>query len=508
MPLRLRGISHVDLGHLCCVWQSYHIIKSSTGKGLAMARIIEVKNPRSGQADYQIIGLGPVELSTLAQTARAAQREWLSRGMSARGLALTRFADAAETHFEDIAKALEVDTGRRQIARSEVSGFIGQLRGWAVQASLLMPADEWQQGRMKPNFKHMQDYVPYSLVGVISPWNFPLTLSFIDAIPALMAGACVMIKPSEVTPRFADALRPVIEDAGLNGIITFVQGGGDTGAALIDCVDNVCFTGSVPTGRKVAIAAAKNLIPANLELGGKDPMIITQSANIDIATTLTLRASVLATGQACQSIERVYVPRALYKDFTELLAAKAKEVRLTWPNIERGHIGPFIFDRQADIVAAQIAEAVQQGARVLSGGEILTHGGGRWLAPTVLADVTHEMTIMREETFGPVIPVMAYDTPDEAITLANDTEYGLSAAVFAGSIDEAKDIGNKINAGAISLMDGALTGQYFEAGKQAFGHSGLGPSRMGADGFLRFFRQKAYIANTVAPLTLDDFAEG
>jgi len=145
---------------------------------------------------------------------------------------------------------------------------------------------------------------------------------------------------------------------------------------------------------------------------------------------------------------------------------------------------------------------------VLSGGEILNHGGGRWLAPTVIADVTHAMAIMREETFGPVIPVMAYDSIEAAIALANDTEYGLSGGVFAADIDAAREIGRHINAGAISLMDGALTGQYFEAAKQSFKHSGLGASRMGEAGFLRFFRQKAYIANTIAPLTLDDFAEG
>ena len=158
-------------------------------------------------------------------------------------------------------------------------------------------------------------------------------------------------------------------------------------------------------------------------------------------------------------------------------------------------------------MSAQIEDAISKGAKVLSGGQILRHGGGFWLEPTVITNVTHDMIIMRDEPFGPVMPVMAYDTVDTAIALANDSEFGLSGAVFAGSLDEAKDVGKHLNVGAVSLMDAALTGQYFEAGKQAFRNSGLGPSRMGANGFLRFFRQRAYIANSISPLGIDDFAE-
>ena len=472
-----------------------------------MSTTLPVINPRTGQADYEITPWADADIAEAARAMRGAQTAWLADGMKARGTALIRFADLIEQNAGNIIHALETDTGRRRIAGQEVMGVAGQLRGWASLAPTLMPQTDWVQGRAKLAFKHTNDCVPYALVGIISPWNFPMTLSFIDAIPALMAGACVMIKPSEVTPRFADALTPIIKAAGLSHQIVFTQGGGATGAALIDHVDCICFTGSVATGRKVALKAAENLIPANLELGGKDPLIITEDADIDAATTLALRASVLATGQACQSIERVYVPASIYEIFVEQLAVKAKAATLNYPEISSGHIGPFIFRKQADIVAAQIEDARNKGARILSGGAILNHGGGAWLEPTVIADVHHDMAIMREETFGPVIPVMSYDTLEDALRLANDTEYGLSGAVFAANIEDAHAIGQQINAGAISLMDGALTGQYFEAGKQSFKHSGLGPSRMGANGFLRFFRQKAYIANTIAPLTLDDFAE-
>lgn len=472
-----------------------------------MNDIIQVTNPRTGKADYDITAVDEAGISVLANKARNAQNEWYSKGLEARCNSIRTFADTLEAHASSIIQALEIDTGRRKIAQSEVFGVIVNLRAWADRAPSLMPKSDWTQGRAKPNFKHINDYVPYALIGIISPWNFPLTLSFIDAIPALLAGGCVIVKPSEVTPRFADALKPVITEAGFTDVLTFVQGGGATGAALIDHVDCVCFTGSVPTGRKVAMRAAQNLIPANLELGGKDPLIITKDADIEDATSLALRASILATGQACQSIERVYVPRSIYEEFTAKLAEKAKAVKLSYPDISDGHIGPFIFGHQADKVAAQIKDAKAKGALVLTGGDILTHGGGKWLEPTVIRDVTHEMEIMREETFGPVIPIMAYETLKEAIALANDTEFGLSGGVYAADIEAAHEVGQHIEAGAISLMDGALTGQYFEAGKQSFKHSGLGASRMGANGFLRFFRQKAYIANTIKPLMIDDFAE-
>jgi len=472
-----------------------------------VSKILQVKNPRTGAADYEITAIRSAQIAVLAANARSAQIDWRSSGLDARCDVIRKFANSLEAHASTIIQALEIDTGRRKLAHAEVYGVIANLRAWADRAPQLMPKPEWIQGRAKPNFKHRHDYVPYALVGIISPWNFPITLSFIDAIPAMLAGACVIVKPSEVTPRFADALAPVIVEAGLTDILTFIQGDGATGAALIDHIDCICFTGSVPTGRKVAIKAAENLIPANLELGGKDPLIITEDADIEAATSLALRASILATGQACQSIERVYVPHALYESFVTKLTEKAKDVKLNYPDISAGHIGPFIYGHQADKVAEQIADAITKGATVMTGGEILVHGGGRWLEPTVIRDVTHEMTLMREETFGPVIPVMAYETIEDAIALANDTEFGLSGGVYAANIEAAHEIGKHIEAGAISLMDSALTGQYFEAGKQSFKHSGLGASRMGENGFLRFFRQKAYIANTISPLMIDDFAE-
>jgi acyl-CoA reductase-like NAD-dependent aldehyde dehydrogenase len=330
-------------------------------------------------------------------------------------------------------------------------------------------------------------------VGVISPWNFPFLLSMLDSIAALVAGCAVLVKPSEVTPRF---ITPVVESLAafpeLSRVFGWVSGDGRTGAELVGNVDAVCFTGSVATGRKVAEACARHFVPAFLELGGKDPVIVLASADPDTAAGIVLRASVQATGQACQSLERIYVHDSLYPRFLDALVARARQVELNYPDMHRGHIGPLIFARQAEIIAEHIADARAGGARVLYGGEIETHGGGLWIRPTVLTGVTHEMKVMREETFGPLMPVMSYQTTEEAIALANDSEYGLTAAVI-GDESEALEIARQLNAGAVSINDGALTTEVFDAEKNPFGFSGLGASRMGPSGITRFLRRKALL---------------
>jgi acyl-CoA reductase-like NAD-dependent aldehyde dehydrogenase/FAD/FMN-containing dehydrogenase len=467
---------------------------------------IKVRNPRSGEYDYSFEPTSVSALKERAALLRAAQEGWRDLKLEERSAHMRRLADALRARVEEIGGALEIDTGRRRIAQLEAQGVAASIEGWITAAPALLP-EGWTPGRTRPEIKHAPQFAPLGLIGVISPWNFPLTLSMIDAIPALLAGCAVMIKPSEVTPRFVDPFALAIDEAGLSDILGIVRGAGDVGAALIGEADAVCFTGSVATGRKVAAAAAEKMIPAFLELGGKDPLIVTADADLEKASDAALRGSVLATGQACQSIERIYVDHSVYDQFLNLLVRKAETVRINYPDIKSGEIGPIIFDRQAETLHAHIEDAKSKGARVLTGGEIETHGGGLWLRPTVIAHVSHTMTVMRDETFGPILPVMKFTTNDEAVGLANDTAFGLSAAVFAGSLDDAEAIGRRINAGAISLNDAALTSQFHEAEKQSFGLSGLGPSRMGAAGFQRFFRRKALIANTGAPLPISAFAE-
>ncbi|HEV2569444.1 MAG TPA: aldehyde dehydrogenase family protein [Sphingomonas sp.] len=471
--------------------------------------MIPVRNPRSGEIDYSIQPASAEQVAAEAKRLRKAQPKWQALGASGRADVLRRWADAIEARTEDIVAPLSVDTGRLRIARIEVEGLPRSIRRWADRGPEIIAAlDAKDRPSAFPGVSISTRHLPYPLFGAIAPWNFPVVLSTIDLIPALMAGCAAVVKPSEVTPRFLEPLKETIAAVPeLERVLAFVLGGPETGQALIANVDYVCFTGSVATGRKVAEAAARAFIPANLELGGKDPMIVLASADPVQAARTALRASVVASGQACQSIERVYVARAIAQPFIDALVHEARACRLNHPKIREGEIGPFIFARQAETVQAQIDDARSRGARVLTGGTVERLGGGLYLRPTVIIDVTSDMAIMREETFGPVVPVVIFDDVEEAIAQANDSAFGLSAAVLAGSAAEAEAVGAHLEAGAVSINDGALTSMVWDAEKSGFKSSGLGPSRTGDQGLTRFFRTQALIRQNGPPMNLAAFAE-
>jgi aldehyde dehydrogenase (NAD+) len=334
-------------------------------------------------------------------------------------------------------------------------------------------------------------------------------MSLVDAVPALLAGCAVIVKPSEVAPRFVEPLRRTLARVPeLAAVLEYVLGGPETGRALIDSVDAVCFTGSVSTGRQVAEQCGRRLIPAFLELGGKDPVIVTADADLERATEAVLRGAVFATGQMCFSIERVYVQAAIHDEFVSRLVEKCEAIELNYPDIQAGHIGPFILPRQAQVIDAQIDDALARGARVVTGGKSQRLGGGNYMRPTVLTDVNHGMAIMQEETFGPVIPVMRYETIDEAVNLANDSVFGLSAAVIAATEAAAAAVAERVQAGGVSLQDTTLNGAVLrDAEKTSFKHSGVGPSRIGPRALTRFLRQQALITNVGACTTLESLGE-
>jgi acyl-CoA reductase-like NAD-dependent aldehyde dehydrogenase len=409
---------------------------------------------------------------------------------------------------DDIAEALTIDTGRRALSYAEVDVIISATERWCRLAPELLKPPEARRSEI-PGIELNWAYSPYPVVAVISPWNFPLILTLIDAVPALAAGCGVMAKASKVTPRFVEPLAESIARVPeLDKVFRMIRGVGRIGSVMIDYADAVAFTGSIPVGRIVAHAAAERLIPAFLELGGKDAAIVTADADIERATTALLRASVTNTGQACQSIERIYVQRRVFEEFVGKLVKKAKAAELNYPDIDRGQIGPLIAGEQADVIRDHVADAVAKGAVVHCGGEIEDHGGGAWCRPTVLTNVSHDMECMREETFGPLMPVMPFDTIDEAIELANDSNCGLSGAVIAGSRGEAERIGRRIEAGGISIQDAGMTSFVHDAEKDSTKESGIGRSRMGASGLLRFLRHRALICNTGPVWPLEMFQEG
>ncbi|NET57614.1 MAG: aldehyde dehydrogenase family protein [Symploca sp. SIO2E6] len=452
-----------------------------------------VRNPRTGQIDYEITPPTPEQLVEQCTNLRAAQINWQQSGLAHRIEAMQVWKQTLSSQKEAIVRVLISDTGRLSESLTEVDSVISSIDRWCRLAPTLLSEPQAKSTAI-PFVKLQHQSVPYQLVGVISPWNFPLLLSLIDTIPALLAGCAVVVKPSEITPRFIPIIRETIASSPqLRDVFAYVEGAGDTGAALIESVDLVCFTGSVATGKKVAEAAARQFIPAFLELGGKDPAIVLSSADLELATSAILWGSVVNVGQSCLSIERIYVATSIFEDFVEQLVAKAKRLGLALPTVEDGQIGPIIAQKQAEIIALQLQDAQHKGAVIHCGGTVEELEGGLWCRPTVLTQVNHTMKVMTEETFGPIMPVMAFASNEEAIALANDTIYGLSAAVFAATETEAIALANYINAGAISINDAGLTALIHEAEKNAFNFSGMGGSRMGPAAMTRFMRKKAFL---------------
>ena len=454
---------------------------------------IQVRNPRTGENDYSFESTSSDEISNIVAELKQNQPSWASKSVDERADVLDQWAKMV-AESDELLEALIADTGRYFICTGEVAQLTKMVPGWRALGNKVFSEQEPLQSTV-PSVTYTHQYKAFEVVGIIGPWNFPFLITLIDLIPALMAGSTVIVKPSEITPRFIKPIQDIIEKIPeLHKVCRFVQGGGQTGQDLIENVDALCFTGSVKTGKLVYESGARNFIPVYAELGGKDPVIITEHADPIDSARIVLRASVQATGQACQSIERVYVHKSIAEKFTESLAQQASEVTLNYPDVRQGHIGPLIFDKQADIIADHLLDATEKGATILTGGEIEDHGGGKWVKPTVIKDVDHSMKVMTEETFGPVIPVMAYEEIDNAIDLANDTIYGLSAAVLAGSHEEAADIAKQIDAGAVTLQDCGATTYVFDGEKNWFKLSGIGASRMGEMGMLRFFRKKVLYA--------------
>ncbi len=460
---------------------------------------LPVRNPRTGQIDLHITPASEPEIGAVCGRLRTAQPAWEHAGIEHRIEVMKRWVERLRAHRAALVEADSIDTGYGQISQVAPDMVIGAILRLAAHAPAVF--QQLRRSGKSPAVPHVHfdtNLRPYPLLGVIGPWNAPLMLSTLHAVPALFAGCAVLVKPSEFAPRFVSPLmRTISEVPELNEVLTYVVGDAQTGAAMIEHVDIINFTGSVPNGRKVAEACAKRFIPAMLELGGKDPVVITQNADLERAATAVLRGAVTSTGQVCFSIERIYVHESVHDRFVERLAKEAARVELNYPDPSRGQIGPFITARQAQIVDDHIDDALARGAQLRCGGKSINLGGGLYMHPTVLVDVNHEMKIMRDETFGPVMPVMKFRTEDEAVRLANDSYYGLSAAVIGGTEAEARRIADRIDAGVVSVQDTFLTFAGFGVAEwESFKFSGMGGR--GA-GFLSFMRKQAVLLNTGQP---------
>lgn len=453
------------------------------------------RNPRSGAIDYFMPVVPLAQVQATAEQLRAAQAGWSAAGVTARAAVLRRWAAAMTERRDGFVAALQADTGRHAEAVLEFDATLGALQRWCAQAPALL-ADEPARQATMPFVRIEQVRSPYPVVGVISPWNWPLLLSLIDAVPALLVGCAVLVKPSEVTPRFVEPLRASLAAVPeLAAVLACVTGGAATGEALVRAVDAVCFTGSVKTGRRVGQAAMEAFIPSFLELGGKDAALVLADADLPRAARSLAWGGMVGAGQSCMSIERVYVDARVAALFTDLLVQRVSALRHNWPDIHQGQIGPIIAAAQVDIVRRHLEQAQAAGARALTGGRVVQHDGGWWCEPTVLVGVTPDMAVVAEETFAAVLPVMQFNGIEDGIAQANSGDFGLSAAVFSADLDQARSVARRLQAGAISINDSSLTALVHDGAKQSFKLSGLGGSRMGPGSLARFYRQQALLIN-------------
>jgi acyl-CoA reductase-like NAD-dependent aldehyde dehydrogenase len=342
-------------------------------------------------------------------------------------------------------------------------------------------------------------YAPVGVVGVIGPWNYPLVNLFCDAVPALMAGNSVALKPSEVTPLSAFLVAEMMAECGLpEGVLGIVTGDGPTGEALIDAADFIMFTGSTRTGKKVMERAARTLTPVSLELGGKDPMIVCADADIDRAANAATYYALNNSGQICISVERVYVESPAYDEFVAKVVENVGQLRQGAPG-DPGtvEVGAITFAPQLEIIERHVLDAQERGARVVAGGH-RKPGPGQFFEPTVLLDVDHSMKCMTEETFGPTIPIMRVADVEEAIAQANDSQYGLQASVYTKDMDKAEAIARRLYAGAVTINDAQVNYTVFDAPMGGWKESGVGV-RHGATGIRKYCRTQSILFNPLAP---------
>jgi acyl-CoA reductase-like NAD-dependent aldehyde dehydrogenase len=457
---------------------------------------IPVENPATGEIVATVPDMSPEQVAEMAARGRAAQPEWEAYGFEGRARILLRAQKWVMDNADRIVETICSETGKTyEDAELAEIGYAGNAFGfWAKNAAGYLADERIKTSQVLVKGKKIVlRHRPLGLIGVIGPWNYPLTNSFGDCIPALAAGNAVIMKPSEVTPLTSLLLAEGMVECGLpENVLQIATGRGGTGAALIEHVDMIMFTGSTRTGRKVAETAARRLIPASLELGGKDPMIVLSDADLERAANFATYYSMQNAGQTCISIERVYVEEPVYDEFVAKVSEKVGALRVGKPSGPGSvEVGAITFPPQLDIIKDHVDDAVQKGARVLAGGGVAP-GPGRFFEPTVLVDVDHSMKCMTEETFGPTLPIMKVRDADEAVRLANDTEYGLGASVFSRDTARGEAIARRIDSGAANVNDAMINYTVLELPMGGAKASGLG-SRHGAGGIRKYCSQQAIV---------------
>jgi acyl-CoA reductase-like NAD-dependent aldehyde dehydrogenase len=462
--------------------------------------VIEVRNPANGTLAGTVPDMSATEVSALAQSLRQAQPAWEALGPQGRAKHLLRWLDWIVDNKDHLLGLVHREAGKSWGDTSiELMVCVEVINYYAKHAEKFL-ADETRRPHGPASLTKKLEILhrPYALVGVITPWNYPLAMPMLDIPAALMAGAAVLSKPSEVTPlAWAEAVRGWNE-IGNPPVLGCATGAGEAGRAVVDVVDMVQFTGSTATGRRIGIRAAERLIPASLELGGKDAMIVLDDAELTRAVRGAVWGGLFNAGQSCIAYERIYVEKGVYDEFVSRLTTEVGKLRV-------GHdaqgsfeteFGAMATQAQLDIVERHVADAVAKGAKVVTGGQRI--GPGLLYPPTILVNVDHTMACMREETFGPLLPVMKVEDEDEAVALANDSVFGLAGSVWTSSPQRARRLGGRLETGGVNVNNAMTNVFQFPLPMGGWKESGLGHRAGGSHGVRKYCRQQAFVSERVA----------
>ena len=473
-----------------------------SGNGSPRGPGFDVRSPADGSVLASLPDQGAEEVRGAVARLRRNQPEWEALGPSGRGEWVARWRDWLFDNDERVAQLLQRETGKPwQEATLEVPVAIDLLEYYRRRAEKFLADSHPRPHNLLTASKKLTIAArPYPVVGVICPWNNPILLALADAVPALLAGAAVAIKPSELTPlATGEIVRGWREDVGAPGVLECLTGAGGTGSALVEEADFIQFTGSTRTGRKIAQRAAERLIPYSLELGGKDAMIVLADADLERAANAAVWGGMFNSGQTCTSVERVFVEEPIYDEFVALVVRRVRGLRQgVGGNRFDADVGALSSEAQLGIIERHVSEALASGAHALVGGK-RADAPGAFFQPTLLVDVDQSMSCMREETFGPTLPVMKVQDVDEAIRLANDSSYGLSASVWTRDRARGERIARRLEVGAVNVNDMFVNLSALRLPQGGWKESGVGARLGGAHGIRKYCRPQAITATRLAP---------
>jgi len=436
-------------------------------------------NPATGEEVGRVKNTSAEEVSKAVEKSRGAFAEWRKTSFAERRQIIMRAREVILSEMEEIARLVSSEMGKpvAEAYSTEIAPVLDLMQYFARNTQKILKPEKIDIGQLKFLGRSSRIiYQPLGVVGIISPWNFPFSIPLGEVVMALMAGNSVVLKPSELTPLVGQKIGAIFEKAELpENVLQVITGDGRTGAALVDAAPNkIMFTGSVATGKKIAASAAKNLTPVVLELGGKDPMIVFADANLEMASSAAIWGAFTNSGQACSSVERLYVEESIAEKFTKLLVEKTRKLSQNLGSEETTDVGSMASENQLKIVENHVTAFEQSGAKILTGGKRNAKFKGAFFEPTVIENADNSMLGMREETFGPTLPIAVFKTEQEAIDLANDTDFGLTASVWTKDLRRGNRIAEKILAGTVTINEVLYTHGIAQTPWGGFKQSGYG----------------------------------